>query len=1129
MNLKKNLKKILHKTQGEPLRRSGEAIVILAGNVGGASFGGVKQVVQPADLAVCALKPTLADREKTTEAARKAGFDFLWGETPKENRPYQICSAKGIGIGLISFDAADQKVKDLKENIAEARSAGADFVIAYMNCNGKDEAAIAKRIANAGADYIFGYGRKKNGPYTVILSADGRRVPALYSCNGLMRNNGETILLELKLKKDRKGSVIICQEGYHPCVTAGKISMMQSALKTEDMDQRLGLEETLLRLKMGIGVQKRLQCYAGEETMLQQIAEGNRSAAQRRYEVKPPLTAKKKQTDRGSDDNGYRFAEDEKIYRRLHDTAEREAVLVCTGHLEYGGQLEKDAESFGEYTFLKSFRRAVECFEGADFVAGGFATMASDQYPGMGEVSLKARKEGYNNCRREFVTALHKAGFTGLAAANDHNACMGIEGIFDTERSIAENAMISSGLGNRKNPVIEINGIRIGFLSVTTECIHKETILTEEAASRFLNCFDPRETKREIRRMKAKGAEFILAYLHCGMNQRLSGLEERKNMAQKLAELGADYVICTGSRVVTPYYGYETSDGRRVPVATSLGCFLTGRREESGLDSAVLKLAIRKDFDGSIYVEDRYMPVKIFDQYEGVQHAIVPVKENSIVADALGQDIRQGGSRVIGVNDIYTKTLTIAEIYDILGKQPCERDLERLGDRFDKPVSSVAVRKRYMRENGVAVMYKFGDFGGLHPIEWDIERCVEAGVSLVIDNEPHDELPCIVVDEPLMDVFEKLSKAVRDWYHPVTVAITGSMGKTTAKELTTKVFETNFKTLCAKGNNNAIYQIGNLLQSMEEDDEAYIQEVHGGTLGTAACVSRVISPDICIVTNIVKNHISQIGSVENLIANKLAITEGMKPDGVLILCDDNEYLREAEPAVRTIRYSIENKDAHYYAQNIVEAGESVRFEIVSRDSEFDTAGVYPAVLHTRGIHNVSNALAAFAAGRQAGIPPYKIIAGLSRYRTTGIRQNAFVHNGIHMVLDTYNSNPKALMAMFDVIDQMEPAEGGRKILVLGMMGEQGEDSPKIHYDTGKAICAHPFDILFCYGEDAKHMAAAVRECGREAYYFEDREVFNRAIADTVRPGDVVLVKGSHSMELDGETMVPIFGRAIRQY
>jgi len=1127
--LRNRLKKIIGKKDVKDCNEERKSTILLAGILAGFYFEGVRKMVKPADLSVGVLKDYLADKEKTIAAARKAGFDLLWGEDGAFFGDYQLHKIKDIGIGLLAFDGGTGNEKDLSKNIAAARKAGADFVLVYMKCTDKNATSTAYCIANAGADYIFGYGRKKIGPYDVLLTEDGRSVPVVLGCGNLVRNQGDAVLVELQLEKNQDGKVNVCKEGFYPCMTDGRITYLGKALKTEDMQARISCEEILFRIKYSMGAQGRMECYVEKEEGLAALLKGNRTPNQMAYEIQSPLTARKKQSFGTAETKGYQYDENSGCYYRTQDSAEREAVIVCTGHMEYGGQLEQDAASFGSYEFMKSFRKAANCFDGADFVIGGFTAMASAEYPSIGEVSLKTRKAGYCNCRIEFVETLQKVGFTGLAAANGYNACLGIDGIFDTERSIKENNMIPSGIGYQKAPVVDINGIKIGFVSATTSCIHSNTILTEEAASRFLNLFDAEKIKKEITDAKAKGAEFILTYLHCGMNKRLLSLEERKDAAQALAEAGADYIICTGGREVSQYYRYETQDGRQVPIATSLGCFLTGRKADAKLESAVLKIVIRRDFDGSLQVDDGYLPVQIFDHYDGVSHAIVPAKNSEVVTDALGNEIKESVKRIIAIGDEYTKSLTIQEIYEILGKTPSESDLERLGEKYCQPVSCISVIKRLMKENGVAVMYKGGHFDGRTQREWPIESCIEAGISLVIDNEYHPELPCIVVEESLMDVFETLIKSVRGWYNPVTVAITGSMGKTSAKELTTKVFESNFKTLCASGNNNAIFQVGNLLQSMEEDDEAFIQEVHGGTMGTAACVSRVISPDIAIVTNIVPNHISQVETMENLVEAKLGIVDGLKEDGVLILCDDNEYLSNVDLPVRTIRYSMMDSNAHYYAQNIKADEETISFEIVSRESEFDQAGRYPAKLYARGMHNVSNALAAFAAGRQAGIPPYKIIAGMSRYRTTGIRQNTIEHNGIKMVLDTYNSNPKALLAMFDVIDQMEPEDGGRKVLVLGMMGEQGEDSPQIHYDTGKAICEHPFDILFCYGEDAKYMAAAVKECGREAYYFEDRDIFNQMIAETVRPGDVLMVKGSHSIQLDTETLVPIFGKNIRQY
>ena len=105
--------------------------------------------------------------------------------------------------------------------------------------------------------------------------------------------------------------------------------------------------------------------------------------------------------------------------------------------------------------------------------------------------------------------------------------------------------------------------------------------------------------------------------------------------------------------------------------------------------------------------------------------------------------------------------------------------------------------------------------------------------------------------------------------------------------------------------------------------------------------------------------------------------------------------------MRTIKYSVSDPTCHYYGRNIRSEGDDLLFDIVVRESEFDHEGIYAARINMQGEHNVANAIAAFAAGRQAGIPPHEIIAGLSRYRTEGIRQNIIEHNGIKMIMDTH--------------------------------------------------------------------------------------------------------------------------------
>jgi len=1027
----------------------------------------------------------------------------------------------GIKIAAVTVDEFVADEQKIAKDIEAAKNSGAEFIICFCNYEGQygnriedNQARLVKMTANAGADYILGCNKECIQPYSILVTRDGQEVPVLYSAGKL--------IIELGLRMNEDGTVCICSEGYYPFI--------------DELDEDQQKEETI-KAMMQVGASSRFKCLADITKIFpdQIYVPVNETAVKDGYEVQPINIIRNSESNKRTHQRSeYIFDETEGIYRKQSKSEENELEIVCAGQIQYDAAIEKNAESFGEYEFLKSFKGVADCFNSADLVVGNLMTMSSDAYPSILKISkADQNKFGFNNCRKEYISALSKVGFDCLAAGNSYNAGMGIQGLFDTERIIAENDMISSGIGYKKDPIIEINGIKIAVLSTVAKCINHHNIFTDIAATQYTNIFDEDRMRKVINDIKAKGAEFILVYVNCGNGKDKLNLKARKSIAENIAEIGADYIICTESKTLSKYYKYTTSDEREVPIATSVSCFITGKNDGS-YDTALLKLKVRRNRDGKIKCNDNYIPLKVCKEYNGIKNVIVPALEyyngeqdfietKKNVKDRLGDEIKIENVRNGSMKGEYTATLTIKEIYDVLGKKPSRADLKKLGELYEQNVSCITMRKTHLRKGCAVILYEYKANYQAERIQCTIDDCVEAGASLVISNKQYDELPCIVMDESLIQVFIKLCKTIKRKHDPITVAITGSMGKTTTKELMVNAFETHYKTLYVSGNYNTTFTIGQVIQKLDEDDEAYIQEVHGGSLSFASQSSKLIEPDICVITNIEKNHIEQVGSLENLIMCKMEITDGLKENGVLIINNDNINLRNVTPSVRTIRYSTFDDTCEYYTKNIRVEDEDTCFDIVCADSEFDTAGVYPARLKIHGEHNVSNAIAAFAAARQAGVPAYKIIEGLSWYRTKGARQNVIEHNGIKMIVDVNNSNPIALQAMFEVFQDLEPEKDGRKIAVLGMMGEQGEESKQIHYDTGKAISEYDYDLLLCFGEDAKYMAQGARAAGKTAVHFTDRAVFNKVISDNVKSGDVVLFKASHSMEFRKDTILPIFG------
>lgn len=1094
----------------------------------------------------------------------------------------------GIHIAIISyFDQARQKMKrvnfseqgietmfnnfseqQIKKDIENAKNEGAEFIIAYCHWGKEYTKEITKRqekfaqiVANAGADYLFGSHSHCIQPYSVILTEDGRKVPVLYSAGNFMSDMSiklpevrDTLIAEIELDRNEHGKVYIKSEGYYPCLirldekVRGKMVTIpiENLLKKCTIEEKMELEEDLIRIGKTVGELNRFKMKIDEaENPLKRLERvENKEELIQEYEVSRMGLAKQSQYyNSGQYKNEYHFISDEEIYKREIDESVKEARIICAGQIAYDSTIEIDGECFGKYEFRKSFKTVSNCFENADFVIGNLVSMVSTNYPTMRMFrDLEEVKERYCNARIEFVEALKDAGFSCLAMANPYNVCTDVDGIFETEKIIGENGLIVSGIGEQKDPLIDINGIKIAFISYVSECVGKANIISDEGGTKFLNEYEKKRFENSIFNVKKRGAEFIIVYANCGNQKNKYNLKSRQALAEDMAEAGADYVICTVPTIISSYYKYKTNDGRIVPIASSIGSFISGdNNSEGSMLGVLLNITVRKTFDKKIEVYDNYIPLKIFKEFHGVQNSVMPAlayfnksynvqdysKVKTTLSQKLGSDIKINEARAIKMKTHYKPNFTVEELYKFLGASPSKTDLEKLGEQYKKPVKCIVSRRTDLVKGCVAAIGGYDGGYQRKKVKLGIKHAVESGAVLVISNVKYKELPCIVVEKPVEQVLTDIAEEIINRYDPITIAITGSVGKTTTKDLMSNVFRNQYKEFHIEGNNNTIYTIRQVIQKLDDSDEVYIQEVHGGTIGAASRVSQLIKPDICVITSIGEAHLGQMGSMENVIAGKMQITDGMREDGVLIINDDNKYLHEQKPSIKTIRYSSYNSECDYYAQNIVVGENEILFQIVSKGGSFDEPGVYDAKLNIQGEHNVNNAVGVFAAARQANIPPHKIIAGLASYRTEGVRQNIINVGGIRLLVDVYSSNPISLTSAMKTLETLPVENGGRRIAVVGELPDQGENSKEIHYNTGKAICKYDFDVLLCIGPDSEYIAKAVKEKGRMAYSFKQRETINSVLADIVKPGDVVLFKAStRYAPMQEATIEPVFGEII---
>lgn len=1061
------------------------------------------------------------------------------------------------GIATFASHFSEEKVR---ADIAAARRAGAEFVLAYCHWGREytdritqKQAGYAQMVVDAGADYVFGSHSHCPQPYTVMRSQDGRRVPVVYSGGNFLSDitrskpiTDDTFVASLTLTRDEEGQVVVAEDGYTPCriLTSrsfrgySRVVPLEKLLEGAYDYSPVEAEADIRRIEETMGRQyTRLERTGGPAVTAAVTARDASTpmaaddALVDAYSLRePPFAVQHEEPHQDAED----FVYDAKdgVWKRERDAARGEAVIMCGGSLTYDRSLERNAHVGDTYEFRTHFRHVRPVLEEADLAVGSLGTMVADIFPAMSTLPKRYAGRHYVNARSEYVDALAYAGFDCLALAQPYNLDGGVRGVSATERAVLDHGVVPSGLGRERNPIFDVNGVRIAVLSHTVNAYRVREVITAEGATRLLNVLDEDAVRATIRDVRGAGAQFVLSYLDCrATGTQLRGAD-RLTLAETMAECGADYVVCTLPNVVSKYVSHTTSDGRTVPIATGLGTFMAGSGSGADTAAALLRIVVRPGEDGGVVVDDSYIPLQRFNVYRGARSPVVPAHEfyNSSyseeefgngpasVASRLGSGIGVDSSRWVKIHTHNRPQVTPNRIAEIVGASFSDSDLATLGDAVHEPVHSIVVRPDDLAEGCVAVLAK-NVTRGRNSDEISIDAAVAAGARMVVADEQQDQLPTLLVDDPWTSMCEVIA-AIRAQYSPYTVAVTGTAGKTTTKEMLAEVFERHFRTLHVHGNYNTMRTAGLVVQKLAPDDEAYIQEVHGGSPGAASRLSSVIRPDVCLITSIGEAHLEQMGSLQAIIEGKMQIVDGMRPGGTLILNDDNPHLQAQTPDVRTIRYSLQDRDVDYRAREIRRVGDALEFEIVAPD------GVHPAVVNSRGMHNISNVLGVFAAGREAGIPAQTIIAGISRYRPSSTRQNLVQAGGYTLLVDAYNSNPVSLESGVETLCEIPIADAGRRVAVLGDMGEQGDRFEENHRDVGDMIARYPVDLVVCSGPGMKLAAERLHSHGIAVHHYETLDELASSLHTEISPADVVLFKAAGALELGKKVVYPVFGRII---
>ena len=364
----------------------------------------------------------------------------------------------------------------------------------------------------------------------------------------------------------------------------------------------------------------------------------------------------------------------------------------------------------------------------------------------------------------------------------------------------------------------------------------------------------------------------------------------------------------------------------------------------------------------------------------------------------------------------------------------------------------------------------------------------------VLDDR-HYEGTIILVDDTIKAI-QELAKYKRRMYDIPVIAVTGSVGKTSVKDMVAAVVGSKYETLATKGNMNNHIGVPLTILGLDKH-EALVVEMGMNHEGEIHVLSNIAKPTIAIITNIGTAHIGNLGSRENILKAKMEITDGMN-NGTLIVNNDNDLLRTVKYD-KLITIGIENK-SDYMAVNIND-------KIFSSDFYIDDKYIE---LPMGSMAFVYNALFAYAVGKKLGITDEKIIKALESFKLTPHRLELIEHKDYRIIDDTYNASLDSVNNALSMLGKVK----GRKVFVFGDILELDEFAKDIHKEIGKRIIENEIDVLITVGKETYNTYSICYDKGIESYHYDNNEDMLKEIDKIIDIGDTILVKGSHGMRLN---------------
>lgn len=424
-----------------------------------------------------------------------------------------------------------------------------------------------------------------------------------------------------------------------------------------------------------------------------------------------------------------------------------------------------------------------------------------------------------------------------------------------------------------------------------------------------------------------------------------------------------------------------------------------------------------------------------------------------------------------------------------------------------KELSEISTDSRALKEDALFVPIAGEKFDG-HDY---INSACDNGACAVVSAKDIEimENKAVIRVKDTMKALHDIAMYYKKKYPVKTVSVTGSVGKTTTKDMLYSALAVKYNTLKTNLNHNNEIGVPKTIFRLEKEHECAVIEMGMNHFGEIERLAEMAQPDIAVITNIGMSHIENLGSQEGIFKAKMEVVKNFTDKNTLIVNGDDKFLSTTKGtgSYKVVYYGIHNPENDVYAKDIINKGlKGIEFTAVVDGKEYKAEVTQP------GEHNVYNALAAICAGREFGVEIADAIRGIKNCEYTAQRLEVTEIGGMQIINDCYNASPDSIRAALGVLKY---ADMERKVAILGDVLEMGEYAAKAHYDMGRSVVENGIDLLITAGENAARIAEGAKDCGMEnVKVFKTTEEVCEYVKEALKPGDAALIKASHGMHFE---------------